>query len=575
MPESLLRYARRVSRGENSTLTIEAPDIHDAEELLRRDSSDARWPALLRLALVISVALLFGALACAVLATPDWSFNGTRLVPSFLLASGHRVLELPGHGPLYSTHYGPLTYVVYLPATLFDTPNAAVLAGSTITVLLCLLAVAWLHFGGERWRSDFWPALLGFTAAGYLICYLEPLRYSCVNIHADGPGIAFGGAACAILRRRDASTRPSAMIASAALAVMAALCKQPLALLAFGLLAYLYLAYGRKTALLYLKALCAAGLILGGLFVWAFGPRELYYHVSMATRHPWRIAGAAAIVQPVRTFVRHMFPVLLVATVAVVTSLDRRLWKTGGRRWMQANDWIMLFVVGIALLPSSVSGFAMIGADVNSLSFSSFFFTVGVTCALADLASRHSYREVRQLARRCLLAVALLLMIIELPVALPGRVASLKTAEQQVVFDYIRNHERMTFFPWFPLSHLLAEGRFYHWTYGIVDRVLAGDQISPDYFRAYAPAGMNRIAFGKDGAREILGIDLLSFWGSRNICAVADPALESWEVYRSSPNACDVVTSADARRAVRPREQERSSRIPPANTDSAAAPLVE
>ena len=85
----------------------------------------------------------------------------------------------------------------------------------------------------------------------------------------------------------------------------------------------------------------------------------------------------------------------------------------------------MLFIVGVVLLPSSIGGLTIIGAEVNSLSFSSFFITVGVTCMLADFASRQSQHEVRHAARTCLWAVALLLVIVELPVALPGRLRSL------------------------------------------------------------------------------------------------------------------------------------------------------
>ena len=493
------------------------------------------WSLRHRLILVVCAFFLVGSLASAVLATPQWSFNGTRLIPSYLLAYGHRALELHGKGPLYSTHYGPLTYIVYLPATVFHTPNAAVLAGSTLTVALCLIAIVWLHFGGGRWRKDFWGALLGFTAAGYLVCFLEPLRYSCVNVHADGPAIAFGGAACALLRYRG---NRLALVSSATLAVCAALCKQPMALLAVGLVAYLVLARGRASAILYAKALCGAGLILGGACLWAFGARELYYNLLIAARQPWSETGLAVIVQPVRALIRVMFPVLLVGMAAWMTAMKQADWKFQALRWLRGNDCSILFVAGFAVLPSSLAGFAKIGADVNSLSFSSFFFTIGVTCMLADLASESSRREVRRVSRGCLLAITVLLAAAEFPVALPRRIQELRSAEQHFAYDYLRAYPHTTFFPWFPLSHVLAEGRFYHWSYGIIDRVLAGETVSPEYFRAYAPAKMANIAFGKDGAREVLGIDLLSFWGAASPCVRSDPALPSWEVYGTSASTC-------------------------------------
>jgi hypothetical protein len=317
---------------------------------------------------------------------------------------------------------------------------------------------------------------------------------------------------------------------------MAALCKQPLVLLAVGLLAYLWLANGRKVAILYLKALCAAGVILACVCMWAFGPRELYYNlISIPARQSWSQSGIAAIVQPLRIFLRLMFPVLVIGVVAMVVAFVQGQWKTRTLRSLLANDWMIMFVAGLALLPSSMAGIAKIGGDINSLSFSSFYLTVGVTCMLADLAGRQSRREVRQAAKGCLLTLTLLLTIVELPVALPARVRSLRVAEQQIVFDYIRGHQQTTFFPWFPLSHLLAEGRFYHSGYGIADRVLAGDEVSSEYFRAYAPPNMISIAFGHDGAREVEGIDLLSFWGATYTCAINAPSLPSWQVCSQSP----------------------------------------
>ena len=492
------------------------------------------WPLRDRLLLAACVFFLVGSLASAVLATPQWSYNGTRLIPSYLLALGHRALELHGKGPLYSTHYGPLTYIVYLPATLFHSPNAAVLAGSTLTIALCLISIAWLHFGGARWRKDFWAALLGFTAAGYLVCYLEPLRYSCVNIHADGPAIAFGSAACALLRYRESRLRLPALISSATFAVAAALCKQPMALLTVGLIGYLWLARGQGTAIRYAKALCGAGLILGGACIWIFGAPELYYNLSIAARQPWGETGLAVIVQPVRALIRVMFPVLLVGMAAWMTAMKQADWKFQALRWLRGNDCAILFAAGLAVLPSSLVGFAKIGGDVNSLSFSSFFFTIGVTCMLADVASEPSRREVRLMARGCLLAIIVLLAVAEFPAAVPRRIQALRSAEQQFAYDYLRANPHTTFFPWFPLSHVMAEGRFYHWSYGIIDRVLAGEKVSPEYFRAYAPAEMANIAFGKDGARELLGIDLLSFWGVASPRPRSDPALPSWEVYGTS-----------------------------------------
>src|ERR1043166_2177744 len=99
MANSPLRAVRSFSRGEHSIHT-DAVDVqsYNTDRFPHRDSNRHSWPIALRVTLVANVTLLFRAIASAVLATPDWSFNGTRLIPSFLLASGHKVLELRGQG---------------------------------------------------------------------------------------------------------------------------------------------------------------------------------------------------------------------------------------------------------------------------------------------------------------------------------------------------------------------------------------------------------------------------------------------------------------------------------------------
>ncbi len=162
----------------------------------RRSFAVSKRLAALLLALT---ALMLVLTACyRVLETPFWNYNGSRLMPSFAVARGINYYVLPHHGPLYCSLYGPLISLVYLPTTVFRSPNAAVLAGSLITAILCFSTVAFLHiapFARRLRQAD----VLAFLTAGYLMCYLEPLKYVCFDIHADGPGLVCGGVACGAL----------------------------------------------------------------------------------------------------------------------------------------------------------------------------------------------------------------------------------------------------------------------------------------------------------------------------------------------------------------------------------------
>src|ERR1700758_2478922 len=155
-----------------------------------------REPKLISILMPFVFLALLGVLAARILQTPFWSFNGTRLAPSFGLVHGYRLYYPPADGPVLSTMYGPVTALVYLMATFASSPNSAVLIGSGITVLFCFVPMAWLHLRNGRWRwathSMYWLAL---AACGLMMLDTEALRYSCINPHADGIALGLGAAA--------------------------------------------------------------------------------------------------------------------------------------------------------------------------------------------------------------------------------------------------------------------------------------------------------------------------------------------------------------------------------------------
>ena len=245
------------------------------------------------------------------LETPLWSYNGARLMPSFAVARGLNYYLLSPHGgPLYCSLYGPLVAIVYLPATLFPSPNSAVLAGSFITVLLCFSAAAFLHL----WPSNAGNGAvdgLSFLTAGFLMCLLEPLKYSCFNIHADGPGLALGGVACAALYSGRPEKWRTALPISASCAILCIFCKQTFLPVPIALLVYLWVAEGRARAVRYLFWLAAAGVLAGGAALFAAGPARLYHClIWIPAHHPWNEPShIVSAIQAARSFIRLSMPV--------------------------------------------------------------------------------------------------------------------------------------------------------------------------------------------------------------------------------------------------------------------------
>jgi hypothetical protein len=195
-----------------------------------------------------------------------------------------------------------------------------------------------------------------------------------------------------------------------------------------------------------------------------------------------------------------------------------------------------LLLVGIALLPFSIAGRAKSGGDTNSLSFALFFLTCGLTGLLADVARFAESGAARRLAVSVLLATMLPLALSEAPLALDIRASAgrLPQAEQEVAFEYLKRHPGEAYFPWFPLSHFYAEHQLRHYAFGVVERLMAGEPVSMDEFRAYIPRDPRIIAFGSDGTPQLLGYDLMKYLPEYSY-QVNDPELPGWLTYGKAP----------------------------------------
>lgn len=461
-------------------------------------------------ALLLCCLLLAAIVADRILETPFWSYNGSRLMPTFLLAHGQDPYQLPGSGPMYSTIYGPVIPVAYLPSTLFRTPNAAVIVASAVTVLLCFGAVFALHFANGRWRRR--GSLLAFIAAGLFICYIPCLRYSCIRPHADGPAISFAAFACAALYYRY---RPSGRVAlgvSAVCAVLSVLSKQLMVPVPIALFVYLLVADGWTVAWKYAVALIVSGTVCLGAAMLVFGPRQLFYSLIWLPGHH-HASGPILfeIVQSVRMSISMALPVIILLLALSAWWALQTLSFDRLRNWLGANEWTLSMTLFIALIPASISGHVKIGGDINSFSFATFFCVCALTLLLERVAGEIAAPHWQQLANTVAITMVALLMVLEAPLA--GNVyhqwKQLPRSEQNVAFEYAKSHRGESYFPWFPLSHLLAEGKFYHYAYGVLDRWMAGEQISQAHFQAYIPHSLRLVGFWACDARINLGYDLL------------------------------------------------------------------
>ena len=488
--------------------------------------------------LLLFLALL-GVLADRILQAPFWSFNGTRLAPSFGLVHGYRLYYPPADGPVLSTIYGPVTALVYLAATLASSPNPAVLIGSGITVLFCFVPVAWLHLGKGRWRCAEHPThWLALAACGLMMVDTEALRYSCINPHADGIGLGLGAAACICLYYGRGKGHSLALPISALLAVLSFWAKQTFLPLPFALALYVLLADGRGIFLQYASwgMLWSVVTAVGFFSKFGFWPVWFNLVVVPAGQVLHFSAKTFPMIEAFRQLIREGFPFLIPLLTYALYALVRfgYDWREL-RPWLRRNNWAMLAIVGLALTPASVMGRAKIGGDINSLSFALYFYCIACTMMLARVATDMEHVALatfRSLARAFLVAIAIVMALAQGEVAfgIVHTIRSLRTSEQQVVFEYLLDHPNTVYFPMFPLSHLLAEGKLYHDKTGLLDREFAGYPLSPEHLRSYVPPGMEYIAFGQEGALWVKGRNMMVYFPEFRT-ETSLPELAGWTIY--------------------------------------------
>ena len=482
---------------------------------------------------------LLGVLAERILQTPFWSYNGTRLAPSFGLVHGYRLYYPPADGPVLSTIYGPVTALAYLAATFASSPNPAVLIGSGITVLFCFGPVAWFHLGKGRWRcAEYSTHWLALAACGLMMVDTEALRYSCINPHADGIGLGLGAAACICLYYGSGKRHSLALPISALLAVLSVWAKQTFLPLPFALALYVLLADGWGIFLQYGSWGMLWSIVAAGGFFLKFGFSPVWFDLVVvpAGQVSRFSAKTFAMIEAFRQLIREGFPFLIpLLTYAMYALVWFRYDWRELRPWLRKNDWAMLAIVGLALTPASVMGRAKIAGDINSLSFALYFYCIACTMMLARVATDMEHvalASFRTLARSFLVAIAIVMALAqgEVTFGIVNTIRSLRTSEQQVVFEYLSDHPNKVYFPMLPLSHLLAEGKLYHDKTGLLDREFAGYPLSPEHIRGYVPPGMEYIAFGHEGPFWMNGSNMMVYFPEFRT-ETRLPELAGWTIY--------------------------------------------
>jgi len=434
----------------------------------------------------VGVLVLAGICVGGVLRAPFFGWNGARLAPTFALVNGYRLYYPDGIGPVLNTIYGPVTALVYLPATLAQSPTSALIVASVVSMTLVFAPVAWLMARTRRWGV----ALAALLCFGLLAMHSYPVKYAAFCVHADAPALGLAGLACAAIYLRKDAEEWKLLGASAVLAVLSVWAKQTMVLMPVALAVCVLWLFGMASFKRYLLALCGAGAVVTVALVLVFGWEPLFFNlVKVPSHHPWQGERMGCLLQAVQELVvSSAFPL----AVIVIGFLVRRRWGSSMGRWP------LFAVVGAVNTPAALLNLVKAGGDLNALSLSVYFWLLAAMLLFVETAGAEDNNRLANGAKG-VLAVLLVGLLVGTPVRLrnlPAVWQVLANNQQERACGILRQNPGRVYFPDNPLAHLMAEHKLYHLSYGLIDRKLGGFPVGEKHFSAHIPPGMSAVVFG-------------------------------------------------------------------------------
>ncbi len=490
-----------MSRGTRSPSPVLYTSTMDESQRGQGEGSSA----LDRLSLILIpafITLAGGLVAREFLLAPFRAWNDTRLAPSAALLSGSGFYFGPGEGPLLGHIYSPIAPFFYLPAVLAPSPEGAVMLGTLMTALAFFGPVLLLLFLGCKGRSRWvWACFLVFCLFTF---YERALLGPAFWIHADAPALGFGAIACAALYGSGVRVGAGRCLVSAFAVVLAVGSKQVALPLAFALPLYVWLREGRGAALRYLVALAVAGVaVLGFVALWVDFEAMWFTAVTVPMSHPWK-AGSAfeGLGASLAELGWVCLPIMgLLAGLWLWGRPIRRKQEQGGSPdFLRANPWFLLLFVALFFVPTSVLGFVKVGGDVNTLAYTAYFAAVALLLFVLEAIGQWETGPGDRsggVARAALLAAGGILALMTLPTLSGTRALYDGYGEnpERTAWAFVNTDPRGVYFPFHPLMALMAEGKAYHTSSGLISQDLTGERVGPAYLEAHLPPGMQFVAF--------------------------------------------------------------------------------
>ena len=210
--------------------------------------------------------------------------------------------------------------------------------------------------------------------------------------------------------------------------------------------------------------------------------------IKVPGRHPFISKFPQNVLFVVRQFQTSTFEmqIALTAGLLYLSLAKERNGTLSG--WLRENRWALPLTVGVLFTPLSLLGRLKIGGADNAYIYSIYFLVIAC-CSLAEKLLAERREGVSGSLRKAFVAAILIsVILIGVPLNLHAvRKDKSTLSDVMVAYNYLRKHPGEVYFPMQPLAHLEAEGKSYHYVYGVYDRWLAGFPVSQSHFESHMP----------------------------------------------------------------------------------------
>ena len=435
---------------------------------------------------------------CIWVSMPSIPWNAARLAVSVAFAKGYQLYYTSNEGPILSLIAGPVTPLVFLPSAIASSPQGVLFIGGFINLLLILAPLLVLHWVPiDRTPKASVGKWLGFLFSAAIILLTDDFYFTTSFLHSDQPAFGLGLLSCVALLMYLRRRKHKYIVTAALLATLAVYAKQVIIMLIPAQLVYLVLAAGWREFRQYFLWLLCLGLVASTLFIFVFGVGPMWFNMFVVPyNHPWEGDFWMFVARWAEANINLSVPWMIGLMAVLVSVGSYRKEISVKNSWWVENPWLFLFLIALFLQP--IGALAMIKKGGGHNSYHTYYFAIaGAGLVISAAFDWDRWPEFQRIIRQfCLITTAITVFLAGIMVwtmmrmpPIPGR------CHEQEAWEMALNYPNEIYFPWNTLACLLADGKLYHFDYGVLDRDLAGFRPSAKHVHQGLPSRMRWVLY--------------------------------------------------------------------------------